>query len=125
MIGTSSRDDKLAKAAELGLDVAAVGAHFELRPGDLALVAAGHGRDELDALRIALDAGLPYVGLVASRRRGHGVIAELRSDGVPDEALESIDTPAGLDIGARTPAEIAIAILAEITCVRRGVAALP
>ncbi len=68
----------------------------------------------------ALEAGLPYVGLVASRRRGQGVIGELRSDGVPDELLARIDTPAGLDIGARTPEEIAVSILARIIEVRRG-----
>jgi xanthine dehydrogenase accessory factor len=105
---------------ELGLDVVGVqGEDFELRPGDLAIVAAGHGRDELPALRRGLESGLPYVGLVASRRRGQGVIGELRSDGVPDEALRRIDTPAGLDIGARTPAEIAVSILARIIAVRR------
>jgi xanthine dehydrogenase accessory factor len=106
--------------AELGLDMAGVeGGAFEPRPGDLALVVAGHGRDELPALRRGLEAGLPYVGLVASRRRGDGVIAELRGDGVPSELLDRIDTPAGLDIGARTPAEIALSILAKVVAVRR------
>ena len=64
---------------------------------------------------------LPYVGLVASRRRGTGVLGELRSDGVPDELLGRIDVPAGLDIGARTPAEVALSILARIVEVRRTV----
>ena len=100
--------------------VAIAGDDFELRDGDLAIVAAGHGRDELGALRRGLEAGVPYVGLVASRRRGAGVKAELRGDGVPDELLERIDTPAGLDLGARTPAEIAVSILARIVEVRRG-----
>jgi len=106
--------------SELGLDVAGVSAgDFEPRAGDLALVVAGHGRDELPALRRGLEADLPYVGLVASRRRGAGVLGELRGDGVPDELLERIDTPAGLDIGARTPEEIALSILARIVSVRR------
>ena len=107
--------------AELGLDMAAVeGGAFEPRSGDLALVVAGHGRDELPALRRGLEAGLPYVGLVASRRRGDGVIGELRGDGVPRELLDRIDTPAGLDIGARTPEEIALSILAKVVAVRRA-----
>ena len=107
--------------AELGLDMAAVeGGAFEPRAGDLALVVAGHGRDELPALRRGLEAGLPYVGLVASRRRGDGVIGELRGDGVPRELLDRIDTPAGLDIGARTPEEIALSILAKVVAVRRA-----
>ena len=88
-------------------------------PGDLALVVAAHGRDELHILRRALEADLPYVGLVASPKRGTGVLAELRGDGVPGELLARIDVPAGLDIGARTPAEIALSILAKIVAVRR------
>jgi len=83
------------------------------------VVVAGHGRDELPVLKAALDAGVPCVGLVASRRRGQGVLGELRSDGVPQDRLDRIDTPAGLDIGARTPEEIALSILARIVEVRR------
>ena len=63
---------------------------------------------------------MPYVGLVASPKRGAGVLADLRADGVPEEHLELIDVPAGIDIGARTPAEIALSILAKIVAVRRG-----
>ena len=107
--------------SELGLDMVRLeDPGFEPRPGDLALVVAGHGRDELPALRRGLEADLPYVGLVASRKRGDGVIGELRGDGVAKELLDRIDTPAGLDIGARTPAEIALSILARIVEVRRA-----
>jgi xanthine dehydrogenase accessory factor len=106
--------------------VGVTGGDFAPGPRDLALVVGGHGRDELPALRRGLEAGLPYVGLVASRRRGQGVIGELRTDGVPPELLERIDTPAGLDIGAHTPEEIAVSILARIIEVRRREArALP
>ncbi|CAN5557109.1 XdhC family protein [soil metagenome] len=109
----------LAIGPELGLDVVAVGGAPDLRPDDLALVVAAHGQDELDALRAGLEAGLPYVGLVASPKRGAGVIGELRGDGVPGKLVERIDVPAGLDIGARTPAEIALSILAAVVAVRR------
>ena len=107
--------------AELGLDLVAVeeGAP-EPSSGDLALVVAAHGRDELHTLRRGLETGVPYVGLVASPKRGAGVLADLRADGVPDEHLELIDVPAGIDIGARTPAEVALSILAAIVAVRRG-----
>jgi xanthine dehydrogenase accessory factor len=105
---------------ELGLDVVHVGGDaLEPRQDDLALVVAAHGRDELVALRRGLEAGLPYVGLVASRPRGDGGIGELHGDGVSGELLGRIDVPAGLDIGARTPAEIALSILARIVAVRR------
>jgi xanthine dehydrogenase accessory factor len=107
--------------AELGLELIAVeGGAPEPAAGDLALVVAAHGRDELHTLRRGLETGVPYVGLVASPKRGAGVLADLRADGVPEEHLELIDVPAGIDIGARTPAEIALSILATIVAVRRG-----
>lgn len=92
---------------------------------DLALVVAAHGRDELTILRAALETSVQYVGLVASRKRGAGVLDELRDDGVPEELLTKIDTPAGLDIGARTPAEVALSILASIVEVRRQTSTAP
>jgi xanthine dehydrogenase accessory factor len=107
--------------AELDLDVVTVaGADLDPASEDLALVVAAHGRDELRALRRGLEAGLPYVGLVASRVRGSAVAAELQAEGVAPERLAALETPAGLDIGARTPEEIALSILARIVAVRRG-----
>jgi xanthine dehydrogenase accessory factor len=106
--------------AELGLEMVAVGGDGpDPDAGDLALVVAAHGRDELHTLRRGLESGVPYVGLVASRKRGAGVIDELRADGVGEELLELIDVPAGIEIGARTPSEIAVSILAKIVDVRR------
>jgi xanthine dehydrogenase accessory factor len=92
---------------------------------DLALVVAAHGRDERAILRAALEAGVHYVGLVASRKRGTAVLDELREDGVPEDLLDRIDTPAGLDIGARSPAEIALSILASVVEVRRRSSTTP
>ena len=107
--------------AELGLDLVHVDDGVpDPSAGDLALVVAAHGRDELHTLRRGLETGVPYVGLVASRKRGAGVLAELRADGVPDRHLELIDVPAGIDIGAQSAAEIALSILVEIVAVRRG-----
>jgi xanthine dehydrogenase accessory factor len=116
---------------ELGLAVVAAadgpGDRTAPAAGDLGLVVAAHGRDELPILRRALEARVPYVGLVASRKRGAAVLDQLRAEGVTDELLDAIDTPAGLDIGARSAAEIAVSILARIIEVRRSspVAALP
>ena len=111
----------LTLGPELGLDLVRVDAGApEPSPEDLALVVAAHGRDELHVLRRGLEANMPYVGLVASSKRGTGVLAQLRADGVSDEHLGSIDVPAGIDIGARAPAEIALSILAKVVAVRRG-----
>jgi xanthine dehydrogenase accessory factor len=105
---------------ELGLELVAVeGGVPDPVASDLALVVAAHGRDELHTLRRVLEVGVPYVGLVASPKRGAGVLADLRADGVSEEHLGLIDVPAGIDIGARTPAEIALSILATIVAVRR------
>ena len=100
---------------QFDLDIAAVGDNpAQLREGDLGIVIAAHGKGELEALRTALDAELPYVGLVASPKRGKALLEELREAGVPDEQLERVDYPAGIDIGARTPPEVALTILAQL-----------
>jgi xanthine dehydrogenase accessory factor len=116
---TPIADAVVRLGAELDLATEQTWPGDELEPaeGDLAVVIAAHGRDELRALRRALEADLPYVGLVASRVRGEVVRGELRAEGLDADRLE---TPAGLDIGARTPEEIALAILARIVAVRRG-----
>ena len=77
-----------------------------------AVIVAAHGRDdETMLLEAAVTAGVPYVGLVASRKRGTAVIEMLNLN--PDQKA-SIYSPAGLDIGARTPDHIALSILAEM-----------
>src|SRR5207248_6572576 len=96
--------------------------------GDAGVVVAAHGSGEEPALERALAAGAPYVGLVASVKRGNAVVGFLRDDGVAEDQLARIHTPAGLDIGAKTPQEIALAILAEVVQERRhspGPVALP
>jgi xanthine dehydrogenase accessory factor len=88
--------------------------------GALGVVVASHGRDEVETLIGALDAGVPYIGLVASRRRAAGVLNELvvaRPD-LARIAPGRVHSPAGLDIGARTAAEIALSILAEVVSTR-------
>ena len=87
-----------------------------LPPGTRALVVASHGNDEEPVLEAALRAEVPYVALVASRRRGPAVLASLEVD---DRLRSQVRTPAGIDIGARTPPEVALSILAEIVAVLR------
>ncbi|MCI0686797.1 MAG: XdhC family protein [Sporichthyaceae bacterium] len=85
-------------------------------PADTAaVVVASHGRDEDAVLLAAVQAGVPYIGLIASRRRGTAVLAGL---GLDPDAAERVRTPAGLDIGARTAPEIALSVLAEIVATR-------
>jgi len=76
-----------------------------------AVVVASHGFDEEQALVDALTAGIPYVGLIASPKRGRAVLDSLDID---DEFKQRVHTPAGLNIGARTPEEIALSIFAQI-----------
>ena len=102
--------EELARAA--GYEVSPVAAdQAQPRSSDAAVIVASHGSGEERVLEAALSAGVPYVALVASRVRGAAVAAALD---VPDELRQQLHTPAGLDIGARTPAEIAIAILAQL-----------
>ena len=107
--------------AEFDLDVAAVGDKpAEIQEGDLGIVVAAHGKGELEAIRAGLEAELPYVGLVASPKRGAALLDELREAGVPAEQLERVDYPAGLDIGAQTPPEVALSIIARLVETRYG-----
>jgi xanthine dehydrogenase accessory factor len=85
-----------------------------LTEGADAVVVAGMGRGDEDALAAALESGADYVGLVASRRRAATVVGTLRDRGVPAEALARVRSPAGLDLGPSTQEEIAVAILGEL-----------
>lgn len=93
----------------LGYDVQRDGAADAAAP--TAVVIATLGGPEAEMIRAALDAGVGYVGLVASKVRGRAVLeqAELTA-----EERACVHTPVGLPIGAKTPAEIAVSILAEV-----------
>jgi len=82
-------------------------------PADIAaVVIASHGRGEEPALLAALRARVPYIALVASRKRGEVVLTSVGA------TADRVHSPAGLDIGARSPAEVAVSILAEIIATR-------
>jgi xanthine dehydrogenase accessory factor len=83
------------------------------------LVSRGHQQDEI-ALRNVVGRGAAYAGMIGSKRRTATVLQHLAEEGFDRAALDAVSTPIGLDIGAETPEEIAVSILAEIVQVRRG-----
>ena len=106
-------------------DIAAEVARFPVDANTYAvMVSRGHKQDEA-SLRRVVGRGAAYVGMIGSKRRTRTVLEHLRREGFDGEAVASVFTPIGLDIGAETPEEIALAILSEIVLVRRGGSALP
>lgn len=85
----------------------------------VAVVTRGHNEDE-ECMRAVLAARPDYVGMIGSRRRTNIVLARLRETGSDEELLRQVRAPIGLDLGAVTPEEVALSILAEIVAQRRG-----
>jgi xanthine dehydrogenase accessory factor len=83
------------------------------------LVTRGH-RQDWDCLRVVVDSPAMYIGMIGSRRRVKAAMMGLEAEGYSTERLARVAAPIGLDIGSETPAEIAVAILAEIILARRG-----
>ena len=77
------------------------------------VVVCTQGEQDQQAMRQALAANADYIALVASPKKAHSLIQELADEGIEPDRLKSIKAPAGLDIGAGSPAEIAVSILAE------------
>jgi xanthine dehydrogenase accessory factor len=111
IVGSAPIAQALARVAGAAGYEIATGGQARVAPSDAAVVVASHGDEEERILSEALAAGVPYVALVASRARGEAIRAALE---LPEELRAQLHTPAGLDIGARTPEEIAISILAEL-----------
>jgi xanthine dehydrogenase accessory factor len=86
----------------------------------IVIVTRGHQND-LEAVRVLAPRDCKYLGLIGSRAKVVRIFDVLREEGMPPECLERVRAPIGLEIGAVTPAEIAISILAELIAVRRGV----
>ena len=84
------------------------------------ILTRGHQHD-LDAMRALAARDLRYLGLIGSRAKVARIYEALLDEGLPPACLERIHAPIGLDIGAVTPAEIAVSILAELIATRRGV----
>lgn len=84
----------------------------------MVIVTHGHANDQ-EVLRWAVGSPACYVGMMASRRKVALILDDLEAHGIPREQLDRIHTPIGLDIGAVTPAEIAVSIAAEMIQHRR------
>ena len=90
----------------------------------VAIVTRGHKQDE-DCLRAAIATRPDYVGMIGSKRRTNFVLDKLREEGASEDQLRKVRAPIGLDIGAVSPEEVALAILAEIVGERRGGSGAP
>lgn len=89
------------------------------RDTHVVLVTRGHVHDQ-SCLELVLDSPAAYIGMIGSRKRVRTVMQHLKEKGYDAKRLERVYAPIGLDIAAETPSEIALAIMAEITNVRRG-----
>ncbi len=111
--GGSSDDHPSVDHVVSGLDFKAAGVDERSL-----VVVATQGHHDEDAVEQALATGPAYVGLVGSRQRGESVLGYVRDRGLPSEALERVQVPAGLDLGKVSHREIAIAVLAELVKLR-------
>jgi len=92
-----------------------------LSPSDssyIMIVTRGH-RDDMRILRWAVQTPAKYIGMIGSKRKTISIFRELTKGGLPAKLFERVHAPVGLDIGAVTPEEIAVAITAELIGVRR------
>jgi xanthine dehydrogenase accessory factor len=87
--------------------------------GYVVVVTRGHNND-LDAMRALAHRDLRYLGLIGSRAKVARIYDQLKGEGVDPTTLKRIHAPIGLDIGAVTPQEIAVSILAELIAVKHG-----
>ncbi len=87
--------------------------------GYIIIVTRGH-RDDMRVLKLAVATPARYIAMIGSKRKVINVIRELEKEGIPRSAFERVFAPMGLDIGAISPEEIAIAVTAEMIAVRRN-----
>ena len=107
LIVADSWSDALRQAVGMGRGVS------------VAIVTRGHKQDE-QCLRAAIAARPAYIGMIGSKRRTNIVLEKLREEGFDEDELKKVRAPIGLDLGAVSPEEVALAILAEIVAERRG-----
>lgn len=113
IVGETPISDAVAAQAEsLGFAFVALRTLERQQPeGAVAVIIASHGSGEPESIRAALDADVRFIGLVASRRRGEAVLDAMD---LTKRERDRVHTPVGLDIGARTAAEVALSIMAGV-----------
>ncbi|MDH3534843.1 MAG: XdhC family protein [Gammaproteobacteria bacterium] len=111
-----SVDAELAENVSLVTDFTAVDGDY--------IVVATQGKHDRDALKAALGTDARHIAMIASAKKIDGLKASFARSGVASTQLDRINSPAGIEIGAVTPAEIALSVLADLVRVRRGVAGL-
>jgi xanthine dehydrogenase accessory factor len=113
VVGTAPIASALARLTETlgyrsGVAASLIDAEFD---DASAVILATHGHAEPEAIRAALDAGVKFVGLVASEKRGSAVVNVME---LSDDERARVHTPVGIEIGAATPEEIALSILSSV-----------
>ncbi|HEY8204936.1 MAG TPA: XdhC/CoxI family protein [Pyrinomonadaceae bacterium] len=116
---TSSLEEKIELIAAEDWQDAMREAIGNGRAVSVAIVTRGHKQDE-DCLRAAIAARPDYIGMIGSKRRTNIVLKKMREEGADEVELKRVRAPIGLDIGAVSPEEVALSILAEIVAERRG-----
>jgi xanthine dehydrogenase accessory factor len=115
-----TRAERLASGEWPGA-ITSLGSLQDILAGDVYAVHTDHdAADLVQSLETLLQADPRFIGLVGSRRHTGHHLEALRAKGVPEDVIARIQSPVGLDIGARTPPEIALSILAGLVAMRRG-----
>lgn len=111
-----------ARAVHVLPDFAGLAAACGIGPEHYIVIATrGHSRDR-ECLAQAMRTTAHYVGMIGSKRKREGIFGFLRSEGFSEEDFGRVHSPIGLEIGAETPEEIAVSIVAELIAARRGLA---
>lgn len=111
VVGDTENARAIAAVAEAAGLAVRTGPVEDLSPGTVAVVEASHGEGETVSVRAALDAGVGFVGVIASERRGAAVLGQI---GLTAEERARVHSPVGLPIGSVTPGEIALSVVAQV-----------